>query len=364
MTPKAYVERAIARQSTPGNAFWAGHPSDEAKQLYFERLGIAWREMAEDEARNADASVLLTKTTGLDEIDFHVKIGSDMVWISPELDMRCWKHPEGKQMWQTSSGKRESLGSGGIFAECDDVREIEAFDWPDPGHLDLESVLHESQYARQMGLAVLGGMWCPFFHVLADFFGMENYFCKMYTDPDVVHAATERVVDFYVRANRKVLKATSEYLVAGFFGNDLGSQLDLMISPECFDEFLYPYLKRIIATIREAGLKVAMHSCGAVDRIIPRLIDAGVDILHPLQAQAKGMDAQHLASEYKRDLVFLGGVDTQALLPFGTAKQVYDEVLRLRDIFCEGFIVSPSHEALLPNVPYENVVAMAEAAKA
>ena len=364
MTSRAYMECAVTRQSAAGNAFWVGHPSDEAKQLYFKHLGIMKREITEDEAYNADASVLLTKTTGLDEIDFNIKVGSDMVWISPELNMRCWKHPQGKPMWQTSTGKRESLSAGGIFAECDDVSEIEAFDWPDPEYIDLESILHESQYARQMGLAVFGGMWCPFFHVLADLFGMENYFCKMHTNPDVVHAATERVVDFYERANRKVLKATGEYLIAGFFGNDLGSQLDLMISPECFDKFLYPYLKRIITTIREAGLKVAMHSCGAVDRIIPRLINAGVEILHPLQARAKGMDAQHLASEYKRDLIFLGGVDTQALLPFGSAQQVYDEVLRLRGVFGEGFIVSPSHEALLSNVPYENVIAMAEAAKA
>ena len=136
-----------------------------------------------------------------------------------------------------------------------------------------------------------------------------------------------------------------------------------MISPECFDEILLPYLKRIIATIRVAGLKVAMHSCGAIGRVIPRLIDAGVEILHPLQAQAVGMDAVSL-SQNKKALIFLGGVDTQRLLPFGTAREVYDEVLRLRDIFGEGFIVSPSHEALLSNVPYENVAAMAEAAKA
>jgi uroporphyrinogen decarboxylase len=136
-----------------------------------------------------------------------------------------------------------------------------------------------------------------------------------------------------------------------------------MISPECFDEFLLPYLRRIVETIREAGLKVAMHSCGAIGRVIPRLIDAGVEILHPLQAKAAGMDAMSL-SQYKKDLIFLGGVDTQHLLSFGTARQVTDEVLRLRDQFGEGFIVSPSHEALLPNVPYENVIAMAEAAKA
>ncbi len=362
MISREYVERAVRHQRAPGSAFWVGHPSDDAKAIYFERAGIRVHEMTGDEARNAEKSVLLTKSAGLGEIDFHLRIGSDMAWISPELDMRCWRHPQGKPMWDTFEGRRDSLSAAGVFAECEDVREIEAFDWPDPDHLNLDSVIEESKYAYESGLAVFGGMWCPFFHVLSDFFGMENYFCKMYTHPEVVHAATERVVDFYVRANRRVLRATGQYLIAGFFGNDLGTQQNLMISPESYDAFIHPYILRIIGTIREAGLKVAMHSCGAVDRIIPQLIDAGVEILHPLQARAKEMDAAGLAARYKGDLTFMG-VSTQWLLPFGTAKQVYDEVCR-RDLFGDGFIVSPSHEALLPNVPYENVVAMAEAAKA
>jgi uroporphyrinogen decarboxylase len=360
---REYVSSAIARRPAPGNAFWVGHPSDDAKKLYFGRAGIKGREMTGEESKNAEASVLQAKSAGQEEIDFNLAIGSDMIWISPELDMRCWRHPEGRPMWDCFRGKRVSLGEGGVFAECEDVREVEAFDWPDPKYLNLETVIADTRYAHEKGLAVFGGMWCPFFHVMADFFGMENYFCKMYTHPEVVHAATERIVNFYVEANRIVLKETGSYLEAGFFGNDFGTQLNLMISPECFDEFILPYMKRIVRTIREAGLKVAMHSCGSIERVIPRLIDAGVDILHPLQARAKGMDANSLA-RYKRDLVFMGGVDTQQLLPFGTAREVYDEVMRLRDIFGEGFIVSPSHEALLPNVPYENVLAMAEAAKA
>lgn len=364
MLQREYVERAISRTRASGNAFWVGHPSDEAKHLYFDRMGIATRTPTEEEACNAKASQLLTKATGQDEIDFNLQLGSDMTWISPELDMRCWQHPEGRPMWDTSAGNRDTLGAEGVFAHCEDVREIDNFDWPDPKYINLDTVLRETQYAHEKGLAVFGGMWCPFFHVLADFFGMENYFCKMYTDPEIVHAATERIVDFYERANHRVFQAVGSQLSAGFFGNDLGTQLDLMISPDCFDEFILPYAKRIIATIKDAHLPVAMHSCGAIDRIIGRLIDAGVDILHPLQARASGMDARSLAANYKHDLVFMGGVDTQDLLPFGSAKQVYDEVLRLRDLFGDGFIVSPSHEALLPNVPFENVVAMSEAAKA
>lgn len=195
------------------------------------------------------------------------------------------------------------------------------------------------------------------------FFGMENYFVKMYTDPEVIHAATRHIVDFYLETNKRYLQMAKPYLSAAFFGNDLGSQRDLLISPECFDTFILPYMRELIDQMKGMGLKVAVHSCGSIDRIIPRLIDAGVDILHPLQAKAANMDAEHLAREYGGKITFLGGVDTQELLPFGTPRQVREEVLRLRDLFKGDFIVSPSHEALLPNVSFENVMAMSRAAK-
>ena len=106
-----------------------------------------------------------------------------------------------------------------------------------------------------------------------------------------------------------------------------------------------------------------VHSCGSIYRVIPRLIDAGIDALHPLQALAVGMEPERLAKEFGKDLVFAGGVDSQNLLVNGTPEQVRDRVHRLRDIFGPNYIVSSSHESLLPNVPFENVVAMARAAK-
>ena len=66
----------------------------------------------------------------------------------------------------------------------------------------------------------------------------------------------------------------------------------------------------------------------------------------------------NLAKNFKDKLVFIGGVDTQDLLPFGTPQQIKDEIARIADIFGGRFIVSPSHEALLPNVPFENAIAM------
>ncbi len=131
-----------------------------------------------------------------------------------------------------------------------------------------------------------------------------------------------------------------------------------MIGPDQLKEFVYPGIRKIIDQAKSYNLKVVMHSCGAVSAIIPDLIEFGIDALHPLQAKARGMDAESLVAKFKDKLVFIGGIDTQVLLPYGTPEQVKNEVERLKGVFGENFIVSPSHEALLANVSIENVLAM------
>jgi len=363
MQGRELVERTLRGESHGSHAFWVGHPTAEAMQLYRERLGLTEREKSTLELHNEESSVLLCDQVDDREIEFDRRIGSDMVWITPELDMGAWKHPEGRPMWDCFRGKRESLGAAGIFADCEDTAEVDAFPWPNPDYLDFSGTEFNTRLAWDRGFAVFGGMWCPFFHIVADFFGMENYFVKMYTDPEVVHAVTRHVVDFLLEANRRCLTRTAGKLSAGFFGNDFGTQISTLIGLDSFDEFLLPYIREIIATIQAWGLPVAVHSCGAIEPLIPRFLDAGVNILHPLQARARGMDAETLSAKYRGKVIFMGGVDTQELLPFGKPAQIRDEVLRLRDVFGSGYIVSPSHEALLPCVPFENVVAMSEAAK-
>lgn len=206
-------------------------------------------------------------------------------------------------------------------------------------------------------------MWAPFFHDVAEFFGMDNYFLGMYSNAAVVDAVTEHVVDHYVAANEIFFEQLGDAADTYFFGNDFGTQRGLILSPELFERFVLPSMKRLIAVAKRHGKKVLLHSCGSIRGVIPKLIEAGVDGLHPLQALAEGMSAQDLAREYGSDLAFVGGVDTQDLLVNGTPAQVRDEVLRLREVFGPNYVVSPSHEALLPNVPIENVEAMAVAAR-
>jgi uroporphyrinogen decarboxylase len=249
----------------------------------------------------------------------------------------------------------------GVFAECENVDEIHAYHWPKAEDVDFTTTLAEIDKTIARGQAVLSGTWGSIFSNTWSYFGMENCFVKMHTDPEQVEAVTRHITDFYLAANEKLFAQAGDKIDAVFIGIDLGSQLDLLVSPECFDRFLFPYIKELIDQAHRHGYFLVLHSCGSIYRLIPRLVGAGVDVLHPIQAMAKKMDAASLV-QYNGKIVFMGGVDTQQLLPFGSPADVQKDVRRLVKLFGPNFIVSPSHETILPNVRPENVQAMAETA--
>ncbi|MEK6796883.1 MAG: uroporphyrinogen decarboxylase family protein [Spirochaetota bacterium] len=308
---------------------------------------------------HADTWTQYRSVTGMDEETIRTELGDECRFISAEWF--SYQHPEKKSMFNPYLGVTREKGShaeAGCFAECDSIREVESHPWPSLSYLDFTSTI--DRILAHADKAIFSGFWSPFFHRVSDYFGMENFFIKMYTHPAVVDAVTAHIVDFYVEANRRFLAAAGDNVDVLFIANDLGTQQDVIISPELFERFILPGIRRLAAVGREFGKPVMMHSCGAISRIIPQLIDAGICALHPLQP-TRGMDAATLAREYKNDLVFVGGVDTQELLPRGTSSDVSEEVKRLMDTLGPNYIVSPSHEGILPDIPFENVRAMADA---
>ena len=191
---------------------------------------------------------------------------------------------------------------------------------------------------------------------------MESYFIKMYTHPEVVHAVTRSIVDFYLEANRRFFDVAKGEVDGFFFGNDFGTQVDLLISPDGFKEFVFPYFRQLTKLGRQYGLQVILHSCGCIKRVIPDLIDMGIDALHPLQAKAVNMNAEVLGPEFKGQVAFIGGIDTQDLLVNGTPEDVKEDVRRVKSLLGPCLVVSPSHEAVLPDVSPENLEALAQAA--
>lgn len=184
----------------------------------------------------------------------------------------------------------------------------------------------------------------------------------MYDSPEMFEAVINRCTDFYMDANRIFYEAVGDRIHAVLIGNDMGSQCGLMVSPALLKQFVSPCNKRLIQQAKSYGLKVIYHSCGAVSEIIPELIDSGADVVHPIQALATGMEPQSLKQRFGDKVAFCGGVDAQYLMVRGTPDQVSAKVRELREIFPTGLILSPSHEAILPDIPPENIEALISAA--
>ena len=149
-------------------------------------------------------------------------------------------------------------------------------------------------------------------------------------------------------------------------GTDFGHQVGQFCSKETFDKMYKPYYRKVTDWIHShTTWKCAKHTCGSMVPLIPNLIDAGFDVINPVQLSAKGMDPELLKREFGKDIVFWGGgVDTQKVLPFGTPEEVRNMVLRTLEIFSKGggFVFSSIHN-IQANTPVENIVAMVDAYK-
>lgn len=256
--------------------------------------------------------------------------------------------------------EHRTLTADGCFCDCEDVDDAIAvnFPWPDPEkYIDPELCRQLVDEAPE-GKTIMGMMWACHFQDTCAAFGMQTALMNMVSEPELVHYVDDHIVDFYVKALKIFLEATKGKIHAILIGDDIGSQRSLMISPKLVSEFVIPGAKKLIDLAHSYGVKVLYHSCGAIADAIPLLIEAGVDIIHPIQAKAAGMQPEILKEKFDGQVAFCGGVDTQDLLPHGTTEDVRAKVKELRTIFPTGLIVSPSHEALQDDVPPENVKAL------
>ena len=325
------------RKNTAGPAFWTGHPNDKTIPIYAKEWGI-------EPTREAIHQYLRDDCIWLPSNGFYYDEEGNAV---PQFDMD-WGH------------KRASINTDGPFAEAETLQDIAGYPWPKADQLDFAPIYAELE--RNPDKLIFSGAWACFYHVAADLFGMENYFVKMYENPMIVEAVTEKVVDYYVEANERFYAGLGDRNAdVMFFGNDFGTQLDLQISPEAFRRFVLPSTKRIIETGKKYGKKIMLHSCGSIWRVIPDLIEAGVDALHPIQAGAAGMDADSL-SRFKNDIAFVGGINAQSFLVESTPEQIARETERVWNTLGPNIVLSPSHEEILPNVPAANMKAISDTA--
>ena len=259
--------------------------------------------------------------------------------------------------------EERTLTADGCFKDAEDAEDLDFFEWPDPEkYIDVEECRRRVEAAPKDKVR-LAMCWSAHFQDTCASFGMETALMNMLANPEIYQAVDEKIVNFYLRAKEIFFEATKGKLDAVLIGNDMGSQRGLMLSPQCVRDFVIPGCRKLVEQAHSYGLKVIYHSCGSIVDVIPDLIEAGVDVVHPIQALAAGMEPENLKERFGGRISFCGGVDTQDLLVNGTPQMVREKVRELRGIFPTGLVISPSHEAVMQDVPPANIHALFEEAQ-
>ena len=188
---------------------------------------------------------------------------------------------------------------------------------------------------------------------------IQEWYISIAMRPDYIKAVFERQCEIGLKNIETLIEILGDVVqVAVITGTDFGTQRGLFCSIDSYRDLFKPYHTRVNRLIHEkTNWKTFIHTCGSVWDLLPDLIEAGFDILNPVQCSAAKMDPRDLKREFGKDIVFWGGgVDTQNTLPFGTPDDVYREVRERIEIFNDGggFVFNTIHN-ILGNTPLENV---------
>jgi uroporphyrinogen decarboxylase len=256
---------------------------------------------------------------------------------------------------------------GGSYRECayhplahySSIEEMEAnYTWPSVDWFDY-SVIYK-QIEDKDEYAVRGGGSEPFL-TYARLRGMQQAYMDLVLNPELVHYCLDKLYDFCYQNTQRIYEAIPGRVDISYVAEDMGSQEGLLFSPEQIKTFFIPRMRRMIELVHQAGARVFHHSDGAITKIIPDMIEAGIDILNPIQWRCKGMDRATLKRDFGNQVVFHGGIDNQQTLAFGDVKDVQEEVAHNIQILGQGggYILAPCHNIQAISPP-QNVVAMYE----
>lgn len=314
----------------------------------------------------------------VDDLDLYRRMGIDkIVWVFPIYQPPDQQGSTGslhfgdapRSMWGTPLRAMQAGQAlyhefaAAPLAEYETPESLDRYPfWPEPDRFDYRQMTDLARRAAT-DFAVIGP-WVSFFEVYCQMRGLETALMDIVANPDLVDAALDRIEACQTAMMRQFLDEAAEWVDMVFISDDMGCQNSLLLSLECWDRFFKDRLRRWCDLIHGYGRRVFFHSDGAVEPLVPRLIDCGIDILNPIQHACPGMDTADLKRKYGRQVIFHGGIDNQSVLPFGTPDDVRRETRRCLQTLGanrEGYIVCSCHN-IQPGTPLENILAMVETA--
>lgn len=211
--------------------------------------------------------------------------------------------------------------------------------------------------------AIIGCLETTMFETSWYLVGMDKFLVDLAMKKSYVFELLDRVTDYHINIGKKLINLGCDII---WTGDDFGTQRGMLISPKSWREVFKPRFGRVFRELKKCSpnIKIAFHSCGSIVPIIPDLIEIGLDILNPLQPHANEMDRKMLKSKYGDKLSFFGGIDEQEILPYGSTKDVKEEVRKaIFDLAPEGgYILAAAHN-IQPDTSIENIFSIYEAVK-
>ena len=296
------------------------------------------------------------------DVDLSEKIGNHIAVFEPsyysifkteDIDKNKFKDAFGA-VWELKPN--EDIGT--VISNPLKEPTLKGYEFPDPVKvMELEGIPSFIEMNRDR--FIIGAIGFSLYERAWILRGIEPVLIDFLENPLFIEELFDRIIDF----NLAITKRLCKFPVDAFhFGDDWGQQHGLLIDPELWRSIFKKRLKKLYDAVHDAGLPVSIHSCGDITEIIPDLIEMGVNMITPLQAEA--LDFNFLKKEYGKYLTFWGGVSTQQTMPYGTPDEVRAEIRDLKRILGKdgGYILAPSHE-LQGDVPLENMLAFIEEAK-
>ncbi len=245
---------------------------------------------------------------------------------------------------------------------------IERFDWPDPYDPvrveglkeEGEQLYNQTQFALALHRPVYGNFW----EMAKLLLGMEKALMASALEPDLLQYLFEKLAEVQYGFYDAALTEVGEYVQFTEMAEDLGTNIGPIFSPDFYRKHMLPVHKNFINALKEKTphLKVLLHNDGAIREFVPDIIEAGFDLLNPIESHLPGMDPSGLKADFGAQLVFQGGVNVKEVLPKGTEAEIRAEVrLRIEQMGPGGgYILGPTHN-LGNDIPLENILAFFKA---